>query len=51
MFGRQICCMGDVFVVEVGGVVCIREGVNRHGVSVDVGWAEGASPLNFLELF
>ena len=51
MFRRHICCIGDVFVVEVGGVVWIREGVNRHGVGVDVGWAEDAVPLHFLELF
>ena len=51
MFGHQICRMGDVFVVEVGGVVWVREGVNRHGVGVDVGWAKDSVTLHFFELF
>ena len=50
MFGRHICSLGDVLVVEVGGVVCVREGVNRHRVSVVVGWAENAVPLHFFKL-
>ena len=50
MFGRHICCLGDVVVVEVGGLVCALEGVNRDGVGVVVGWAESTIPLHFLEL-
>jgi len=50
MFGRHICSLGDVFVVEVSGLVCVREGVSRRRVSVVVGWTENAVPLHFFEL-
>ncbi len=50
MFGRHICCLGDELVVEVGGLVCIREEVNRHGVSVVVDWTENSVHLHFFEL-
>ncbi len=50
MFGRHICGGGDMFVVEVGGVVCVREGLNRNRVSVVVGWVENAVSLYFFEL-
>ena len=50
MFIRHVCCLGDVFVVDVGSLVCVCKGANRHGVGVVVGWAECAVLLNFFEL-
>ena len=50
MFRRHVCCLGDVFVVEIGGLVCVCEEVNCHGVGVFVGWTESAVLLHFFEL-
>ncbi len=50
MFRHRVCCLCDVFVVEVGGVVCVCEGVNRHRVGVVVCRAESAVLLYFFEL-
>ena len=50
MLGRHSSCFNRVFVVEVGGLVCVREGVSRRGASLIVRWAENAVPLHFVEL-
>ena len=50
MWRRHSSCLDNLFVVEVGGLVCVLEGVNRHGASVIVSWAENAVPLHFVQL-
>ena len=50
MFRCLVRRLRDVFVVEIGGVVCVCAGVGRHGVGVVVCWAECHVLLHFFEL-
>ncbi len=50
MWGRHSCFLDNMFVVEVGGLVCVLEGVDRHGANVIASWAGNSVPLYFVEL-